>query len=62
MSARLISKNACQDVLAAEFVVVPGSTVRTQSDKPDWFVGLAGVLVVATVIVLSVYSIVRYLT
>lgn len=62
MSANAISREVCQDSdLPAESVLATTTPTQSRADKQDWLLGLGGMIVVATVIVLSIYSVCKYL-
>lgn len=62
MSADAITRDACQTSnLPTELAPAPRRAVRARADKQVWLLGMAGILVVATVIILSIYSAFKYL-
>lgn len=62
MSANAISKDVRRHSnLSAELVPAPRIAARPRADKQVWLLGVAGILVVATVIILSIYFGFKYL-
>ena len=63
VSLHLLRRNACEESeFPAELVLVPRRTTPVRPvDKPDRLLGVGGMIVVATVIALSIYSVVKYL-
>jgi hypothetical protein len=62
VSANAISEDVGRDSnLSAELAPAPRSAARPRADKQVWLLGVAGILVVATVIILSIYFGFKYL-